>query len=462
MPGGDSGSGGGAAAAAVAAAAALVAASVAQAVTAWRELRRSRRENAARLVQTQELSSRLASVGRRGPWQSAAGDVAVSTFTAGAGTSLYGRKKWLGGSVGADGTLYAVPSHAGNVVALQPASERVSLLPLPSTGKALTDVKAHNGPWAGKFKWLRAVRANDGCIYGLPAFARRVLRIDTSKGTGEGAVTVLDTELPQGQWKWHGGSLGLDGNIYAIPANAERVLRVKPATGEVRTIGDKPLLGKNKYYGGIPGPKMPDGSMAIYGMPYNARNVLKIVPETGEVIELGNLPEGKAKWHGGVRSGNFIISFPAFAETVLKVNCITDEVTQIGGPLPGRYKWLGGCVGPDGCVYGVPADSTVVLKVDPVTDKVTTFGHLPSDENKWQGGVLAPDGCIYCIPANAPWVLRIEPLAERCELIGAMGIAEDKFQGGFLTKDEATGSWAIYGLPENADALLKIAPITKR
>ena len=51
-----------------------------------------------------------------------------------------------------------------------------------------------------------------------------------------GQVSTIG-DLEEGDWKWHGGSLGVDGAIYGIPAHADSVLKIQPKTGEVKTVG---------------------------------------------------------------------------------------------------------------------------------------------------------------------------------------------------------------------------------
>lgn len=53
------------------------------------------------------------------------------------------------------------------------------------------------------------------------------------------AVTTIGGDLPemQGDWLWHGGNLGDDGCIYGVPCNAERILKINPRTSEVSLIG---------------------------------------------------------------------------------------------------------------------------------------------------------------------------------------------------------------------------------
>ena len=65
--------------------------------------------------------------------------------------------------------------------------------------------------------------------------------------------------LDGGGWKWHGGVVGGDGCIYGIPAHADTVLKIDPHRGELVQIpfeytchhrNDR----KYKYLGGVLGP----------------------------------------------------------------------------------------------------------------------------------------------------------------------------------------------------------------
>lgn len=74
----------------------------------------------------------------------------------------------------------------------------------------------------------------DGCIYGIPAHADAVLKIDPQGGR----VSLLGQGLVgSGRWKWHGAALGADGAIYGIPCNAEGVLRIEPETSQASSGG---------------------------------------------------------------------------------------------------------------------------------------------------------------------------------------------------------------------------------
>ena len=61
----------------------------------------------------------------------------------------------------------------------------------------------------------------------------------------------------------------------------------------------------------------------------------------------------------------------------------------------------------------MPQCAEAVLKINPYTQAVTQIGKLEPGGWKWHGGVTGRDGCIYGIPANADTVLKIDPMAQR-------------------------------------------------
>ncbi|KAJ8611273.1 hypothetical protein CTAYLR_004137 [Chrysophaeum taylorii] len=101
--------------------------------------------------------------------------------------------------------------------------------------------------------------------------------------------------------------------------------------------------------------------------------------------------------------------------------------TLIGGELRGDDKYLGAVVGEDGCVYGIPGTARSVLKIDPSRgDVVSLIGDtrgafvsnaLQRKRLKWLRGVAA-HGAIYGIPANADRVLKIVPSTGEVSVVG--------------------------------------------
>eukprot|EP00241_Pyramimonas_parkeae_P023212 CAMPEP_0114318116 /NCGR_PEP_ID=MMETSP0059-20121206/24365_1 /TAXON_ID=36894 /ORGANISM="Pyramimonas parkeae, Strain CCMP726" /LENGTH=264 /DNA_ID=CAMNT_0001444693 /DNA_START=234 /DNA_END=1025 /DNA_ORIENTATION=+ len=199
---------------------------------------------------------------------------------------LAGMDKWLGGELGLDGSVYAVPGSARSVLRIEPLPShdndnpnQVCQYRLSLVG-SLCNPTVRSSMSRNRFKWLRGALARDRAIYGIPSNADCVLRIvpPTRPGEEPRVETIPDynprgrskEEMKQleshfaflkGQWKWHGAVLGKDGVLYGIPSNADKVLRVVPASGPdfseqplVDVVDSMALPGKNKWYGGLISP----------------------------------------------------------------------------------------------------------------------------------------------------------------------------------------------------------------
>ena len=368
------------------------------------------------------------------------------------GGPLLGREKYLGGALGNDGCIYAIPGFARRVLRIHPSTGAVEYV----------------GPeFHGEFKWLRSVTCpKSGAIYGLPCHADTVLKI--VPGEVPEITLIGEGKCGTGLWKWHGGVLSPhDGCIYCIPQFAEQVLKIDPATDTCTLIGG-PFRGRNKWYGGLMGT---DGR--IYGVPQNATGVLRIDPavDGGKCEVFGSFPEGGWKWHGGcVGVDGAIYGIPAHADTVLKIVPGDDpKMMEIGGPLrtgkhrtDGKYKYLGGVLGKDGRVYFVPSDADYVLQVDCATDEVREVGASLEGEaivqNKWQNGFLGHDGVIWGIPLKAETVLTIIPPDEPgkepvVKTVGGPFKGLNKWEGGVMS---ACGKMMC--MPLNHKSVLEIDP----
>eukprot|EP00913_Durusdinium_trenchii_P004485 g4164.t1 len=311
------------------------------------------------------------------------------------------------------------------------------------------------GTLHGSLQVATGSRISTGQVLVLHAFQR-------GHGPGDHAAT-WGPGLSVGDGRRAGAS-AQDGNIYGIPANATQVLKVDPRTKE-----PTPQLkeGRQKWYGGL---KSTNG--CIYGIPQNARGVLKIDPASGECRVLGDLGEGGWKYHGGVVAGDgsLIYGIPCNADSVLKIDTKTDTITQIGRGVvqsgrhrdDDKYKYLGGGVAADGKVYFFPSDAERVCCVDTETDEVKLVGPIFLEGmNKWQNGFSARDGAVYAIPQRAQGVLRINPApkgsgrdAEVTTLdCGIDPEMRDKFEGGVMGSDGC-----IYCIPLRAKDVVKIIP----
>lgn len=368
------------------------------------------------------------------------------------GGPLLGCEKYLGGLLGDDGRIYAIPGFARRVLRIDPSTGAVEYV----------------GPeFPGDYKWLRGVKCpKSGALYGLPCHADTVLKI--IPGDVPEITLVGAGQCGTGQWKWHGGVLSpLDGCIYCIPQFAERVLKIDPATDACELIGG-PFIGRNKWYGGLMGT---DGR--IYGVPQNATSVLRIDPAVngGKCETFGAFPEGGWKWHGGcVGADGVIYGIPAHAQTVLKIEPgDAPRLSEIGGPLrtgrhrsDGKYKYLGGVLGKDGNVYCIPSDADYVLRIDCATDEVREVGASLEGEkivqNKWQNGFLGEDGVIWGIPLKSETVLTVIPSDEpggdpTVTTVGGPFKGLNKWEGGVMSADGK-----MMCMPLNHKSVLEIDP----
>ena len=137
-------------------------------------------------------------------------------FGRGADGNFMSQGKWLGGALGGDNYIYALPVNSRRLLRIDPASRTVSLF-----GPDLHRVDSHETiPWGGLTTGL------DGCLYGTPMAADHVLRIDPFSST----VCAIGEPMPPDQRiKMALGVRDKDGAIWMLPHNAPaRMLRVGP------------------------------------------------------------------------------------------------------------------------------------------------------------------------------------------------------------------------------------------
>ena len=208
---------------------------------------------------------------------------------------------------------------------------------------------------------------------------------------GGGATTVAAKGADaaarrRAAWQYHGGALGPDGCIYGFPAHADRVLKVDPAARAARLIGPplSSLLrenrngGKYKFGGGV----VDHAHGAVFCVPSDAGAVLRVDCATETVAAPARaLPRMKNKWQNGVvgPSDGCVYAIPADAPCVLRIDCAkaaaaaargadgADAISLVGEGVvgDGEDKWQGGVLGDDGNIYGIPERGHHVLKIEP-------------------------------------------------------------------------------------------------
>jgi hypothetical protein len=133
------------------------------------------------------------------------------------------RYKWLGGSLGADGNIYGMPSDASSILRIDTESDDVTTF-----GRVSEE----------KNKYQGGTLAADGFIYAIPSNSNNILCIDSNKrvkneahdGDRNAAFTIGDIRCTKNKIKdkWQGGFVGNDGAIYCIPENFNNIMKVIP------------------------------------------------------------------------------------------------------------------------------------------------------------------------------------------------------------------------------------------
>eukprot|EP00559_Dactyliosolen_fragilissimus_P003459 CAMPEP_0184859660 /NCGR_PEP_ID=MMETSP0580-20130426/4646_1 /TAXON_ID=1118495 /ORGANISM="Dactyliosolen fragilissimus" /LENGTH=562 /DNA_ID=CAMNT_0027356431 /DNA_START=32 /DNA_END=1720 /DNA_ORIENTATION=- len=123
--------------------------------------------------------------------------------------------KWLGGSHGANGHIYGMPSDATSILDIDPVK---------NLARTFGKVCAQKNKWQGG-----VLSPIDNSIYAVPADSDVVLRILTPEHD-EPRIEFIGKDLPEVEDKWQGGFLARDGKIYGIPENIDHVMELTPGT----------------------------------------------------------------------------------------------------------------------------------------------------------------------------------------------------------------------------------------
>jgi hypothetical protein len=127
--------------------------------------------------------------------------------------------KWLGGSYGADGCIFGMPSDATTILRIDP---------LKNEAITFGKVDASRNKFQGG-----VLSAVDKCVYAVPADAGCVLKIDTDPNTPL-SIDFVGEDFQDIDDKWQGAFVGNDNKIYAIPENINNVMVITP--GKVPSV----------------------------------------------------------------------------------------------------------------------------------------------------------------------------------------------------------------------------------
>ena len=144
-----------------------------------------------------------------------------------------GEDKWRGSLAAPNGSIYGIPFYASRIAKFNPVDKSITRI----------------GPDFGdRYKWNRGAMAENGVIYCAPKnFGRGILKIDTNTDD----VTELDRNLlpERGDDMWRSCATALDGCIYFMPANARRIMRLDPNNDDAMSCVGDDFRGRHKCTG---------------------------------------------------------------------------------------------------------------------------------------------------------------------------------------------------------------------
>lgn len=311
---------------------------------------------------------------------------------------------WQGGSLAESGFIYGAPASASTI------------LKIDTSNDAITEF---GNVGAGSQKWLGSVFCSKNKkIYCAPFNATTILVIDTSndsfyffdtsgvQGTNSGNLT--------GSFKWSGIWVGMDGNLYCMPFDATSVMVITPgATAGTDVISfidtSGPISGIS---GNLSGLDTWDAGQAykefIYGSPSTAQNCLKINTKLKSCSLIGSLSVGVNKYSICSLGRNSKIYFYGYNNNdILRLDPATDTFSNFGTLNgPGSSLILGQMTLPDGKIYlmGKPTSNSFIL--DPNIESITSVGVNPLTSQSI-GLVQASNGAGYAMPFGNNKVMKV-------------------------------------------------------
>jgi hypothetical protein len=330
------------------------------------------------------------------------------TVTSLIGKKIEGADKWDGSVRGADGCIYGIPFCASRVLKFDPTDHSIKLI----------------GPDLGdeNYKWSGGTLAKNGIIYCNPFNSDKILKIDTIYGT----VTLMDITLPEsGESKWASSALASDGNIYCMPCLALRILKIDASNDGVSSVGYA-MHGTNgfKFMTTVAA----GNNGYIYGIPHMYDYVLQFNPQNQSLTRISPKRRYNYCCGGAAVGGNGLIYALSHHGFLLTVDPIIAErenydslghicTTCVSHIQEGREIYGDGISGSDGCIYWPPVNASQVLKFDPESGHASLVDGSFEGDGLWTAGALDKSGIMYCIPSYASQILAIDPCQEFREFL---------------------------------------------
>ena len=267
-------------------------------------------------------------------------------------------KWWYGGAM-----------HDTDIIYCPPEGDRRGILKIDTNTDDVTELDVNLLPEQGDGDmWASCALAIDGCMYFMPAHARRIMKLDPNNGD---AMSSVGDDLG-GRWnKFRRTVVGIDGCVYGIPCRSTQIVKYDAINDITSFIGEEDDEAFFRVFG--------NGALGRDGCIY-------AVTRYGVVLKILDTNDNSYSF-------------------VYHSNVVTVE------------GWRDAIMGIDGCIYcWPPYNDNRTLKYDRRADLcslVYDTHYLGVDASKCGGGALAPDGVIYCFPMGGDnRILSIDPLEE--------------------------------------------------
>ena len=364
-------------------------------------------------------------------------------------------------------------------------------------------------------KWWDFVDGGNGCFYGIPFNARRVVEYDVE----DKSINEIGPDLGNQLGKYINGIKAGSGSIYCMPCEAEYILKIIPGEGKYasvqvleeiqvskirwRNVWDFPFARGNMRFrtyllknmqgrsqnakvqteeSQLPSGGWKAGALANDGCIYYLSNnpdsmdrILKLDPNDGDRLSLvgrfslvggeirndgdrlsllGRLSLVRKEIRGGCSAaalGNDGYIYGISNRNIIKFSPIDHSISYVGGCFENTYVWTEDVIAYDGNIYAANQFGQI-LKIEPADKKWSIIGTRMCDGSSWGRPVLGANKCIYFPPLSHDQVLKFNPATQKISLIGkSCGQCIWKWYNAVLASDGY-----IYCIPLNAKDILQI------
>mmetsp|Transcript_4534 Transcript_4534/g.10717 ORF Transcript_4534/g.10717 Transcript_4534/m.10717 type:complete len:447 (+) Transcript_4534:104-1444(+) len=313
---------------------------------------------------------------------------------------------------GADGCVYGIPFYSRRFVRLDPKDD--------SLEEFGPDLVRDLGLDEAQMRY--GVLANDGFLYVILHGSQFMLKVDTNEGGNNGSITMLEmTYGVFGQPRPPGSGVeGADGCLY-FPFSWHKIMRFDPRTAEVTFPFRSPIGlegGLHTNDDRIFAVPQPPGSMEDEDSAEDVVYMLDVRASSSGTFRLGSPEMTLKSYQGGTVGRDGTLYFLNRFSQVLALNTSSGSLFVQAAPhhFPetGWGAFGSPCLGSDGCIYWPPMDQDRILKYDPYYEKTDFVGISTPQGHTWFSGATVPGGKTYFFPfhGGATQILAIDPFGD--------------------------------------------------